>query len=223
MSKKITIVAKAGTEFTFENIYSPDVVENEALAALQTVADDAVWNTGLAVVGDPHIDEVVEAVKGGYSDDINAGILKDKNPWNAKHVVSFRMFRTNEFVYLLPGDKITITAESAEAAAYYAMIHDPRLKVESKLPDSNNKAVTEGDDREEVAFDGGFYLDRTTGIGDADDGNADNGVYPFGFDTAEALVPENDGSNEDEGEGEDNGEGGDDKVTGGSTEQNPNG
>lgn len=193
MSKIINITAKKGVMITLKNVYAADRVipSEEALVNLQKpLAEDDIWNTGLATLGDPHINEILDGQKFGEG---NAAILKDKNPWIAKHIVAVNLFRTNSFVYLLPGDSITIEAESAEAAAYYAMLRDENLEVTAA------DVVTEGAARPEAEFDGGKYLGRTTGIGDADDGNDANGVYPFEFKTE--VTKKATGDDQQEGQG----------------------
>lgn len=181
MSKVIAINAQAtyatpSSVITITNSYNPTVEEISALAelGLPLKADD-VWNTGLASLGDPHIDEIARGVG-------DTAIVTDGNAWLAKHIASFRLFKTNSFVYLLPGDSITIKAQSAEEAVYYVMLHDELLTVTSDL-------VTEGGEHVEPEVQVAAQLGRTTGVGDFDDGNDDNGVYPFQFDT-EAATPQ---------------------------------
>lgn len=180
MSKIIAINAQAtyatpSSVITITNSYNPTAEEVSALAelGLPLKADD-VWNTGLASLGDPHIDEIARGVG-------DTAIVTDGNAWLAKHIASFRLFKTNSFVYLLPGDSITIKAQSAEEAVYYVMLHDELLTVTSEL-------VTEGGDHPVEDSTPALQLGRTTGIGDADDGN-DETIYPFQFDT-EAATPQ---------------------------------
>lgn len=201
MSKKITINAEAPAKIKFTNVFgTADAKTNEALAELQfPLEDDDLWNSGLAVVGDPHIDEIAAGQvmdNGG-----NKGLKKDLNGWKAEHIVAIRLFHTNSFVYLLPGDVLEITTKDAEAIVYYAMIHDDNLKVETE-------AVVAGEDREDDKAEF-IYLSRTTGIGDFDD--EVDPQYPFHFDTEAAtkgeLIPDDeegdDGGDDGEGEGAD--------------------
>lgn len=181
MSKIIAINAQAtyatpSSVITITNSYNPTAEEVSALAelGLPLKADD-VWNTGLASLGDPHIDEIARGVG-------DTAIVTDGNAWLAKHIASFRLFKTNSFVYLLPGDSITIKAQSAEEAVYYVMLHDELLTVTSELVDDSHGEHVEPE--VQVAA----QLGRTTGIGDADDGDPDT-VYPFQFDT-EAATPQ---------------------------------
>ena len=182
MSKVIEIAATATyanpVNVTVTNSYVPTAEEISALAelGLPLKADD-VWNTGLASLGDPHIDEIARGVGGD-------AIVTDANTWMAKHIASFRLFKTNSFVYLLPGDSITIAAVTAEEALYYATLHGEMLDVDA------SNVITEGSgEHPEEGSDPGLQLGRTTGVGDFDDGNDDNGVYPFQFDT-EAATPQ---------------------------------
>lgn len=182
MSKVIEIAANATyatpvTTIVIANTYDPSVEEVSALAELGLPLEPAdVWNTGLATLGDPHIDEIVRGV--GYD-----AIITDGNTWLAKHVASFRLFRTNSFVYLLPGDSITLSAQTPEEALYYGMLKGDFLSV------TTNPVVTAGDERVEETATPAVQLNRTTGIGDFDDGDSENGVYPFQFDT-EAATPQ---------------------------------
>ena len=200
MSKKITINAEAPAKITFTNVFgTAEAKTNEALAELQfPLEDDDLWNTGLAVVGDPHIDEIAVGQK--MANGGNAGLVKDRNGWKAEHIVAIRLFHTNSFVYLLPGDVLEITTKDAEAIVYYAMIHDDNLKVETE-------AIEAGDDREEDKAEF-IYLSRTTGIGDFDD--EVDPQYPFHFDTEAATKGElisADEESEDGGEEGEEGEG----------------
>ena len=174
MSKVITVTAAADTEITFLNTYGTEyAVETEsarALKALDPFASDDVWNTGAAIVGDPHIDEIVNGQK--MAPAVNPAILTDPQAWKARHIVAIPLFRSNATFFLLPGDSLVLTTNSAEEAAYYLTIHDEDLQVTSS-------AITEGADRAEEGADLGTFLGRTTGVGDADDGDAANGVYPF--------------------------------------------
>lgn len=181
MSKVIAIAATATyaspLNITVTNTYNPTVEEVSALAELGLpLKDSDVWNTGLATVGDPHIDEIVRGVG-------DTGIVTDGNTWTAKHVASFRLFKTNSFVYLLPGDSITIAAVTAEEALYYATLHGDFITVDA------SNVITPGDGQHpEVEVQVAAQLGRTTGIGDADDGDPDT-IYPFQFDT-EAATPQ---------------------------------
>jgi len=157
MSKMIEIVAKAG-DITFENIYKPEEVKDHALDILQTVKDDQVWNTGCAMIGDPHIDEYVN---------INKTLLTDPNAWKSQGIAAIRLYRSNAYAHLLPGDKLTLTTRSGEESLYYLMMNDEFLKV------TMDGAITEGEDREE-GFVPEDYLDRTTGIGSEEEINFDS-------------------------------------------------
>ena len=178
MSKVVAIAAAAGKKIKFTNIF-------EAAAN----SEELVWNTGLATVGDPHIDEIARGMK--VAPEANPALVADVNGWTPKHIVGIRLFKNNTFIYLLPGDSIEITCATAEECAYYFGIHDPLLKVE---PDF----VTEGDDHAAEEEEVKAQLNRTTGIGDADDGNDENGVYPFQFDTEAATKGELEGAAEEE-------------------------
>ncbi len=178
MSKVIAIAATATyanpVNITVTNTFDPTKDEVSALAELGLpLKDNDVWNTGLASVGDPHIDEIAR----GASD---VAIVEDGNTWTAKHVASFRLFKTNSFVYLLPGDSITIAAVTAEEVLYYALLHGEFITV-------TTSAVTPGADHPEEEVKVAAQLNRTTGVGDFDDGEADNGVYPFQFNTEDAT------------------------------------
>lgn len=200
MSKVIAITASATYAnpqvITITNTYDPtkDVVDAMSELDLPLKADD-VWNTGLASVGDPHIDEIAR----GASD---TAIVTDANTWTAKHIASFRLFKTNSFVYLLPGDSIAISAVTAEEALYYATLHGEFITVAA------SSVITPDDEEEHPEAETKFaaQLSRTTGIGDADNEGKE---YPFEFDTVAATNGELDAeATEGEaegGEGNDNG------------------
>lgn len=157
MSKVINIDARQGATVVLKNKWTPEA-EDAALALkqLQTVADDDVFNTGFATLGDPHVDAKYDA------DTVGKPVIKDRNPWHALHVASVRLYRSNSYVYLLPGDTLKITVDTAEAAAYYATLRSDLLDVDAE---QDVVEVTD-EDHPEVEFDAPPYLDRTTGIGD---------------------------------------------------------
>lgn len=201
MSKVIAITASATYAnpqvITITNTYDPtkDVVDAMSELDLPLKADD-VWNTGLASVGDPHIDEIAR----GASD---TAIVEDANTWTAKHIASFRLFKTNSFVYLLPGDSIAISAVTAEEALYYATLHGEFITVAA------SSVITPDKEKEHPESETKFaaQLNRTTGVGDADDGD-EKTIYPFEFDTEAATKGELDAeATEGEAEGGAGGEG----------------
>jgi len=211
MSKVVNINAQATyaspiAPIVITNIYDPtkDVVDAMSELDLPLKADD-VWNTGLASVGDPHIDEIAR----GASD---TAIVTDANTWTAKHIASFRLFKTNSFVYLLPGDSITVAAQSPEEALYYGTLRNEFLSVtDGEAEDPANPIVVPDKEKEHPESETKFaaQLNRTTGVGDADDGD-ENTIYPFGFDTEAATNGELDAeATEGEAEGGEGGEGND--------------
>lgn len=168
--KTISIKAAAGT-VVLKNIYGTEEYvapsADLALENLNRLPDDAVFNTGLATIGDPHIDEYLNAGK---------ALLVDKEAWNAKHIAAIRLYKSNSYIYLNPGDEISIETKCAEETVYYSMMKCDFLKVTG--------AVTESDaEEEEVAEDEEIYLDRTTGIGDDGD--------PINFDSEGATADMN--------------------------------
>ena len=93
--------------------YAKSYVITNKLKAVET--QDTVWNTGLCACGNPHIDEdVANSGKSTISD--STEIFPKIN----KSQVSVAIYgNKNQFVTLNPGDKITVNAETDEAAQFY--------------------------------------------------------------------------------------------------------
>lgn len=180
MSKVITINAVAG-KIKLTNTYVATAEENLALAQLQTIKDNELWNTGDAMVGDPHINEVANAGK---------TFITDPNGWAAKHIAAIPMYRNNGYAYLLPGDELVIETKSGAETLHYLTLNDPLLSVEAVDTEVTPGVEPGAADHpvEGKTFVEGDFYGRTTGVGDFDDGEADNGEYPFQFNTAEATA-----------------------------------
>lgn len=110
-----TITAAPGV-VTIKNIYNPDAVNAVDLPKDILAADD-VFNTGMSAIGDPHSDEVDSVT--GLSNNTGKTIVKDPEAWEAKHIASIRLYRTNSYVYLAPDDSIKLTTKSGAETAYY--------------------------------------------------------------------------------------------------------
>lgn len=118
-----TIKAVPST-LTFKNTYTEDSisVKDLELANLSApLADDDVFNTGLAALGNPHADE----------DASNAGVavVKDPEAWKAQHVASIRLYKSNSYIYLFPGDCFILETRSGEETAYYLTQNSDLLTV----------------------------------------------------------------------------------------------
>lgn len=96
-----------------EITYAKSYVITNKLKAVET--QDTVWNTGLCACGTPHIDEV--AANSGKSTILDSTEILPKIN---KSQVSVAIYgNKNQFVTLNPGDKVTVNAETNEAAQFY--------------------------------------------------------------------------------------------------------
>lgn len=94
------------------------MAEIKALPATLTITNtysaeaeiEKVWNTGCVASGFPHADEL--AVD-------NAAIIEAVADFAAKHIASIQIYKTNQFVQIVPGDVLKIKVDDAAAVAYY--------------------------------------------------------------------------------------------------------
>lgn len=101
-----------------ENVYKAnEMTRNEfALSSLAT-SDEKLFNTGASALGDPH----------AYEDSANTGktlVAGTVGPkFEKKHIAALRLFGTNEYVNIAPGDyvivKIDGTLDATAQVAYY--------------------------------------------------------------------------------------------------------
>lgn len=193
MSKTIDLT-KCGIA-TIKNIYTEGYVDksDEALALLNPIKDNLVFNTGSSAVGDPYIDATY--VEGN----VGKALVADNSPFEYKHIASLRLYggSGNSFVYLNPGDTIEL-AVTPEQAMFYLGQKGGYLDVTVKSTGENGaNVITEVPDApaDDIVEP---YLDRTTGIGDDGD--------PINFDseavTENMLPKQNAEVNDDPGAGD---------------------
>lgn len=80
-----------------------------------------VWNTGLSAAGEPHFRE------GNKGEAIvpTEGLVQ--NPEILKNAFELRLYRTNEFITLIPGDQVMLNVHDSKELAYYLSIPDSDL------------------------------------------------------------------------------------------------
>ena len=177
-----TIDVSSATTITLKNSYDVKTNINARTIAsdtLDTFAENDLWNTGMAALGDPHIDEILKVSAEDETTIKGATLKKDVNGFVRQHAVSIRLYRSaNSYVTLYPGDSVKFNVTSQGEALYYLALNDPNLEVTvDGATDDGESEMTALDIDEN---DKKVFLDRTTGIGDADDGDPENGNYPFG-------------------------------------------
>lgn len=106
MAKEIKLTAPA--TLIFKNPYEEKVIE------------DTLWNTGLASLDEAHCDEAGNAGKVTITGEIGPKFMK-------KHVASIRLYKNNEYVYLNPGDTLSLAVDNMNALGYYLNIPDTDL------------------------------------------------------------------------------------------------
>ena len=101
-----------------ENAYKASEMTRDefALSRLAT-SDEELFNTGASALGDPHADEA----SANTGKTLVAGTVGPK--FEKKHVASLRLFGTNEYVSIAPGDYIVVkidgTLDATAQVAYY--------------------------------------------------------------------------------------------------------
>lgn len=117
---KIKIAVPA--ELTKITISNPWVEEEE----VALTPENGLWNTGLSAAREPHADELILA-----ADYVGKGLIPDSEEWKARHIASVQMFRTNQYLYLMPGDSYEFIPDSKEEAVYYSTLPQSEiLKIE---------------------------------------------------------------------------------------------
>lgn len=101
-----------------ENVYKANEMTRDefALSSLAT-SDEELFNTGASALGDPHADE--NSANTGKT--LVAGTIGPK--FEKKHVAALRLFGTNEYVNIAPGDHVVVkidgTLNATAQIAYY--------------------------------------------------------------------------------------------------------
>lgn len=105
-----------------ENVYKANEMTRDefALSSLAT-SDEKLFNTGAAALGDPHTDEYKSQASEVANKTLVAGTVGPK--FEKKHVAALRLFGTNEYVNIAPGDYVVVkidgTLDATAQVAYY--------------------------------------------------------------------------------------------------------
>ena len=113
MAKKFTFVPGADTTVIFKN---PAVVEENG---------DVSWNTGL---------------NSADGEDATVNINLVSNPKILKKTAQLRLYRSNQFIDLAPGESVELGVKTSAELAYYVSIEDTDILVLENRDDF----VTEG-------------------------------------------------------------------------------
>ena len=127
MADKIDLTQVPAT-ITFTNLLTDAVTD---------LFDAREWNTGKALVGDPHIDEIVaageaEATISGEAYSPFASEILPQNSW--KHgAIAVPLFGLSyQYVVLEAGQELELIANTSEAVAFYMNLASDALKVDVK-------------------------------------------------------------------------------------------
>lgn len=101
-----------------ENVYKAnEMTRNEFALSRLATSDEELFNTGASALGDPHADE--NAANTGKT--LVAGTVGPT--FEKKHIAALRLFGTNEYISIAPGDyvivKIDGTLDATAQVAYY--------------------------------------------------------------------------------------------------------
>ena len=105
-----------------ENVYKANEMTRDefALSRLAT-SDEELFNTGAAALGDPHTDEYKSKASEVANKTLVAGTVGPT--FEKKHIAALRLFGTNEYVNIAPGDSVIVkidgTLDATAQVAYY--------------------------------------------------------------------------------------------------------
>jgi len=182
--------------FLFKNPYkAEDDAEN-----IVNPLEGKLWNTGMAVAnqahayddcgvicGDSYIDnpETADKVDYGFN---NSGLIDGEvgPEFKNRHIAAIRLYKNNEYVYLLPGDELGFVPKTYQEALYYLNVKDSDILVlanrSEEAEDSAGNAfpaiITEIEEEDEEGGDG-----EVSGGGEnagEEDENTDPEVTPLG-------------------------------------------
>lgn len=102
-----------------ENVYKANEMTRDEFALSKlTTPDDVLFNTGASALGNPHAGE--DAANTGKA--TVAGVAVGPT-FEKKHIAALRLFGTNEYVMIAPGDSVIVkidgTLDATAQIAYY--------------------------------------------------------------------------------------------------------
>lgn len=134
MAVKFALSQEWPAKLLFKNPYTAeDATEN-----IVNPLEGKLWNTGDAVTGQAHGYDDCGLVAGkSYVKDAttnvwgfdNSGLVDGEigPEFTNRHIAAIRLYKNNEYVYLLPGDSAEIEATTSQELAYYLHIQDSEI------------------------------------------------------------------------------------------------